>query len=170
MVKKKLPIFILKKSGFHPPQVIRKKKTADHYLSCLEDSTLIVGNEQSENEFYMLYQKFPRLQTLTHAIMQSEISKHQEMLTTYKTNTPEQRYLNLLKYRPELIQRAPYINLQIILGLNLNHLAEFANEYWANNKIQQIIFSDILAEPNELVNHCISHFLLKLVNVPSFRK
>lgn len=105
------------------PASYSQKEPSAHYLSCIEDCTLIVGTEKSEQEFYKLYQEFPRLQSLAHIIMESEISKYQEMFSTYKTDTPEQRYMNLLKNRPELLQRVTLQQLASYIGVTPESLS-----------------------------------------------
>lgn len=100
-----------------------QKKPSDHFLSCIEDSILIVGREQTEKEFYSLFQRFPRLQELTHTIMEAEIIKYQEMLATFKKETPEQRYLTLLENRPELLQRVALNQLASYIGIKPESLS-----------------------------------------------
>lgn len=100
-----------------------RKTPSDHYLSCVEDSTISVGTEKTEKEFYRLFQKFPRLEMLPRIIMEKEISKYQEMISTYKTDTPEQRYIKLIKYRPELIQRVPLQQLTSYIGVKPESLS-----------------------------------------------
>jgi len=41
----------------------------------------------------------------------------------FKTSTPEQRYLNLLKTRPDLIQRVPQHQLASFLGIKPQSLS-----------------------------------------------
>jgi CRP-like cAMP-binding protein len=93
---------------------------ANHYFSCLEDSILIVGNEEREKEFY---QKFPKLEYLSRVIMGKEIGKYQEMMVTYITDTPEQRYIKILKNRSELIQRVPQHQLASYIGVKPESLS-----------------------------------------------
>lgn len=100
-----------------------QKTPSDHYLSCVENSNLIVGNHQSEKEFYELFQRFPRLQELTRTIMETEISKYQQILATFKKETPEQRYLALLENRPDLIQRVPLHQLASYIGVKPESLS-----------------------------------------------
>jgi len=51
------------------------------------------------------------------------MSKYQESLMTYKLTTPEDRYLNLLKSRPDLIQRVPQYQLASYLGVKPESLS-----------------------------------------------
>ena len=64
--------------------------------------------------------------------MESELSKYQEMLATYKTDTPEQRYLNILKFRPELIQRVPQHQLASYIGVKPESLSRIRKRIFDN--------------------------------------
>jgi len=105
------------------PQSYSGKVPSDHYLTCVEDCSLIVGNQQTEQEFYSLYQRFPRLEVLTRTVMENEISKYQEMLSTFKSDTPEERYLKLIQTRPELFQRVPLHQLASFIGVKPESLS-----------------------------------------------
>jgi len=43
--------------------------------------------------------------------MVTAFAEHKEALISYYTDSPEQRYRNLLKTRPELVQRIPQYHL-----------------------------------------------------------
>ncbi|MEM9936705.1 MAG: Crp/Fnr family transcriptional regulator, partial [Bacteroidota bacterium] len=47
----------------------------------------------------------------------------QEMMASYITKTPEQRYLNLLETRPELVTRVPQYQLASYLGVKPESLS-----------------------------------------------
>jgi len=93
---------------------------ADHYFICNEETTLVVGNAQKENE---LYKKFPKFDTISRIVLQQTFSEQQEMMATYVTDTPEQRYLQLLHTRPELIQRVPQYQLATYIGVKPESLS-----------------------------------------------
>ena len=100
-----------------------QKIPANHYFSCIEDCILLIGNIEKESKFYNKISMFPRLQSLTRSFMEKEISMYQEMLSTYITDTPETRYLKLLKTRPELIQRIPQHQLASYIGVKPESLS-----------------------------------------------
>jgi CRP-like cAMP-binding protein len=100
-----------------------QKIPADHYFSCIEDCILLIGNIDKETIFYQKISKFPRLQKLSRSIIEKEIGEYQETLTSYITDTPEQRYLKLLKNRPELIQRVPQYQLASYIGVKPESLS-----------------------------------------------
>lgn len=93
---------------------------ADHYFACSEDTTLVVGSEQKENA---LYRNFPKFETISRKVMEKGLSEQQELMASYVTDTPEQRYLNLLKSRPELIQRVPQYQLASYIGVKPESLS-----------------------------------------------
>ena len=105
---------------------------ADHYFSCVEDCILLIGNMEKETKFFQKISKFPRLQTLFRSIMEKEIGEYQDTLTTYITETPEQRYLKLLKNRPELIQRVPQHQLASYIGVKPESLSRIRKRILGN--------------------------------------
>tara|TARA_R110002074_G_scaffold89703_5_gene196921 strand:- start:2177 stop:2350 length:174 start_codon:yes stop_codon:yes gene_type:complete len=56
-----------------------------------------VGNEQQAQE---LFKKFPRFETSSRTIMEAAFAEQNEALTSYYTDSPEQRYRKLLKSKP----------------------------------------------------------------------
>ena len=100
-----------------------QKIPADHYFSCVEDCILLVGNFEKETNFFQKISKFPRLQSLSRSIIEKEIGEYQDTLSTYITDTPEQRYLKLLENRPELIQRVPQHQLASYIGVKPESLS-----------------------------------------------
>lgn len=97
-----------------------QKAPADHFFSCVEDSTLVVGNEESSKD---LYQRFPKIETLSRIIVEKNFAEQQEIMAGYVTDTPEQRYLNLLKNRPGLLQRVPQYQLASYIGVQPESLS-----------------------------------------------
>jgi hypothetical protein len=63
---------------------------ADSYFICKEPSSVIIGNKEKAQE---LFKKFPRLETISRAVMETVFAEQQRTITTYLTETPEQRYL-----------------------------------------------------------------------------
>lgn len=96
------------------------KVPANHYLECVEDCTLAVLGFEKEKE---LYQRFPKFESLCRMSMEEDFGKQQEMLAKYITTSPEDRYLDLLKNRPELLQRVPQYHLASYLGVKPESLS-----------------------------------------------
>lgn len=55
--------------------------------------------------------------------METVFSEQQKMLTSYVTDTPEQRYLSLLKERPDIFQRVPQYQIASYIGVNPESLS-----------------------------------------------
>jgi len=93
---------------------------AENYLICDETSFVVVGNEKKAQE---LFQQFPRLETISRAVMETVFAEKQKTLTAYLTDSPEQRYLTLLKERPDLLQRVPQYQIASYIGVKPESLS-----------------------------------------------
>lgn len=93
---------------------------AAHYWVCCEDTTLVIGNEQKEND---LYDRFPRFESISRAVMSEMLAEQQTLTASYLTDSPEQRYLKLLESRPDLFQRVPQYQLASYIGVKPESLS-----------------------------------------------
>lgn len=91
-----------------------------YYLECLENTIVSVGNPKLEKE---TFQKYPQLESLSRVIAETIIIKIQESFNQFKSSTPEERYLNILETRPDLIQLAPQHQLASYLGIKPESLS-----------------------------------------------
>ncbi|WP_119080888.1 Crp/Fnr family transcriptional regulator [Chitinophaga alhagiae] len=93
---------------------------SDRFLSCVEDSTVMVGEFSREQA---MYQQFPALEAITRKIVEQDYDKTRESFAAFITSSPEERYLHLLKTRPELAQRVPQHQLASYLGITPESLS-----------------------------------------------
>lgn len=93
---------------------------ADHYFVCAEDTTLVVGTAEREND---LYERFPRFEQISRKVMEHVFAQHQQHMAAYLTDTPEQRYLKLVATRPDLLQRIPQYQLASYVGVQPESLS-----------------------------------------------
>ena len=91
-----------------------------HYLCCVEDTILTMFTRENEKE---LFEKFPQFETLSRKGLEMELMNYQEMLASYITTSPEERYSNLLKNRPELLNRVPHHQLASFIGIKPESLS-----------------------------------------------
>ena len=103
--------------------------TPVHYLVCTEDTTLNIGNEQKAQE---IFKKFPRFETISRAVMESVFSEQRKLLTSYLTDSPEQRYLKLVQSRPDLFQRIPQYQLASYIGVKPESLSRIRKRIMKN--------------------------------------
>lgn len=95
-------------------------KPVDYYLECTEDTILAVMSHEKEEE---LYSRFPRFETLCRQGLERQIAVYHNMLMAYMTSSPEERYLNLLRDRPQLLDRVPQYQLASYLGVKPESLS-----------------------------------------------
>jgi CRP-like cAMP-binding protein len=102
------------------PSCYGKNTPSDLYLECIEETIATVGTPEMEAEGYEMN---PQLLTLTRVMGEVIMSKYQDTIAEFKLTSPEQRYLNLLKNRPDLLQRAPQHQIASYLGIKPESLS-----------------------------------------------
>jgi len=93
---------------------------SEYFISCVEDTILTVANTDMGVE---LFTKFPKFQIMCRILSEELLAKQQINFDEFKTSSPEQRYLNLLQKRPDLIQRVPQHQLASYLGIKPQSLS-----------------------------------------------
>lgn len=99
---------------------IRQAKPSRYFLSCVEDTTLTIMSRQNEMEFY---KRFPHYIEMCRDASEEELGNYQDMMATYITSKPEERYQNLMQNRPELLERVPLYQLASFLGVTPESLS-----------------------------------------------
>lgn len=102
------------------PNCVLSKTPSEYYVSCIEDSIITVSNTDMETE---INSKFPKFETMCRMMAEENLAKKQIDFDEFKTSSPEQRYLNLLEKRPDLIQRVPQHQLASYLGIKPQSLS-----------------------------------------------
>lgn len=97
-----------------------EKATSNYNLICMEDTTVVIGNEQKAQE---LFKQFPRFETTSRKIMEAAFMEQQNQMSAYITDKPEQRYLKLLETRPDIFQRVPQYDIATYLGVKPESLS-----------------------------------------------
>ena len=96
------------------PSCYGKQEVSKYFLECIEDTIAGVNTPETESE---MYQECPELESISRFMGDLLMAQHQEMLDDFEIITPEERYLNLLKNRPELLQRIPQHLMASHLGV-----------------------------------------------------
>lgn len=100
------------------------KTPSDHYLECVEACTLAIIPVEVEKK---MLEKFPKLELFARKSLEQELANHQEMLSSQIMSSPEQRYITLLKNRPDLFQRVPQYQLASFIGVKPESLSRIRN-------------------------------------------
>lgn len=111
--------FYTEMEGVSSPCII-SKLPSEFYISCVEDSILSFSDVSMEIE---IFQKFPKFERLCRILSEQMLAKNQRNFDDYKTSSPEQRYLHLLKNRSDLLQCVPHHQLASYLGIKPQSLS-----------------------------------------------
>lgn len=126
----KTTAFYTELEAFTPPCVI-SKAPSELYIGCVEDSILTISNSDMEAE---VNSKFPKFDTMCKVLSEQLLAKQRVDFDEFKTSSPEQRYLNLLNKRPDLIQRVPQYQLASYLGIKPESLSRLRSRITEKNK------------------------------------
>jgi len=102
------------------PNCVFSKQPSEYYISCIEDSGIIVSNPKMEIE---VFEMFPKFEKLYRILSEERLAKNQRSFDDFKISSPEGRYLNLLQNRPDLLERVPQRQLASFLGITAPSLS-----------------------------------------------
>lgn len=111
--------FYTEMEALTPPCVVGKTPS-DYYVSTVEDCILLISDSDMEAE---VNSKFPKFDMMCRMLSEELLAKERVDFDMFKTSSPEQRYLNLLQKRPDLIQRVPQHQLASYLGIKPQSLS-----------------------------------------------
>lgn len=117
--EEKTTAFYTELGGLTPHCVI-SKAPSDSFVSCLEDSILLISNADMTDE---INAKFPKFDVMCRMLSEELLAEQQLDFDAFKTSSPEQRYLNLLQKRSDLLQRVPQHQLASYLGIKPQSLS-----------------------------------------------
>ena len=117
--EEKTTAFYTELEALTPPCVI-SKTPSEYYVSCVEDSILLISDSDMEVE---VNSKFPKFETMCRMLSEELLAKERMDFDEFKTSSPEQRYLTLVQKRPDLIQRVPQHQLASYLGIKPQSLS-----------------------------------------------
>ena len=113
------------------PHCVISKTPSEYYISCVEDTIIIVTNPDMEAESF---DRFPKFETLCRILSEELVAKQQIDFDEFKMSSPEKRYLNLMQKRPDLIQRVPQHQLASYLGIKPQSLSRLRARIVEKNK------------------------------------
>ncbi len=122
--------FYTEMEALTPPCVI-SKTPSEYYVSCVEDCILTVSNSDMEVE---INSKFPKFESMCRILAEELLAKQRIDFDAFKTSSPEERYLNLMQSRPDLIQRVPQHQLASYLGIKPQSLSRLRARILEKNK------------------------------------
>lgn len=114
------------------PHCVTSKTPSEYFISCVEDCILLISNSDMEEE---VNRKFPKFEVMCRKLAEETLAKQQVDFDEFKTSSPEQRYLNLMEKRPDLIQRVPQHQLASYLGIKPQSLSRLRARITEKDKV-----------------------------------
>jgi len=114
------------------PHCVNHEAPSEYFISCVEDCILLVSNADMEAE---INGKFPKFEIMCRMLSEELLAKQQIDFDEFKTSSPEQRYLNLMQKRPDLIQRVPQHQLASYLGIKPQSLSRLRARITEKEKV-----------------------------------
>lgn len=93
---------------------------ANNNLQCVEECFLSIMYKETEEKLYKI---IPKIESLCRISIEAEIAKQQYILGKYFTSTPEERYLELINNKKDLLQRVPQYLIASYIGVKPESLS-----------------------------------------------
>ena len=113
------------------PHCVNNNSPSEYFISCIEDTIIAVTTPEMGAD---VNAKFPKFEIMCRLLSEELLAKQQINFDEFKTSSPEQRYLNLLQNRPDLIQRVPQHQLASYLGIKPQSLSRLRARIFEKDK------------------------------------
>jgi CRP-like cAMP-binding protein len=100
------------------------RKPTQIAMEALEDTEVISLSYKSLEK---LYEVFPKMNEFIRKSIEERFVKLHDLFTSYLLSSPEERYLNLIKERPDLLKRIPQHQIASFLGITPVSLSRIRN-------------------------------------------
>lgn len=97
-----------------------KQLPAEHNLQAIKDTQLVVISHENA---YKLLAFSPKFEVLSRIMMEEELMIYQDIIASFITQNPEQRYLHFLKNYPQLVQNVAQHYIASYLGVSPESLS-----------------------------------------------
>ncbi len=105
-----------------------KKRSSTYYFECIEDCNLAIISYDVEQKLLKI---FPKLEILSRLILEEELSVYQNIVATFITLSPQERYLNLIENNNDLLNRIPQYYLASYLGVSPESLSRIRKRIYS---------------------------------------
>ena len=102
------------------PESLQNGDPSKYNIVCEEDCTLLVAAPEMEET---VFKTFPKFESLCLILSEKEVSKVRTRYDEFVTASPEERYLNLMQTRPQLLQRVPQYQIASFIGIKPESLS-----------------------------------------------
>lgn len=96
------------------------KLPADYYLQAVDDTEVVVGNDRKARE---LYAQFPGFREVAASVLEKALKDQNSKMRQTLLQSPEERYLELLRKQPKLLQQVPQYQIASYIGVQPESLS-----------------------------------------------
>ncbi|MFN7883076.1 MAG: Crp/Fnr family transcriptional regulator [bacterium] len=100
------------------------QKPSRHSIETLEDCEVLAISYKALQELFI---ECPKMNEFVRKVLEERFVSLHELFTSQILDSPEERYLNLLKERPDIIQRIPQHQIATFLGITPVSLSRIRN-------------------------------------------
>ena len=104
------------------------KRPSEYFLECMEHCIISIGTPKSSAE---LMKKLPRLAALGSNIMEDQLANQRMKYDEFIKLSPEDRYQNLQKTSPDLLNRVPQYLIASYLGIKPETLSRIRKRLYS---------------------------------------
>lgn len=102
-----------------------------NYLECVEDCTVSISNQELVAQ---LMQRIPKIITVLQQGAKETMKKAKEDMSSFMASSPEERYINLIENRPQVLNRIPQHQIASYLGIKPQSLSRLRTRILNKNK------------------------------------
>jgi len=102
------------------------KIASSKYFECTEQTKVAILNGDKEKKLYLNH---PRFERFCREGMEQMMGNQQETLSKFIVSGPKERYLQLIKERPDLINRVPQYQIASYLGIKPETLSRIRKKF-----------------------------------------
>jgi CRP-like cAMP-binding protein len=102
------------------PNNLQPNMPSQHFLECSTNCSLATGDSRKGEELYL---KYPNLGTVSRKLMESVYLEQHDKLKDFISNSPTERYLNMLKQHPDIFQKVPQYQIASYIGVTPESLS-----------------------------------------------
>jgi CRP-like cAMP-binding protein len=100
------------------------QKPSRHSIETIEECQVLAI---SHSAYQHLFTEFPKMNEFVRKVLEERFVSLHELFTSLLLDSPEERYLNLIKDRPDLINRIPQHQLATFIGVTPVSLSRIRN-------------------------------------------
>ena len=105
---------------------LANRTPSKYFFICAEQTVVAVVNAEKEAA---LYQRFPRFESICRVEFEKMVGQKADSVAALVSRNPEEKYLNLLKEKPGLLNRVPHYQIASYLGMKPKTLSRIRNAF-----------------------------------------